>query len=257
MSVGLVTEADSLPSGGQSALEDFYRRNVAACPEVGELLEGADLVQHPLAASKLLTIRDWSYRCDPVCGDGWFLVGDAAMFVNPILSTGLLITSNGASMAANALLTLWNDPDVETARLLASYDATYREAGMSFHRLAHIWYARNFKRTTWHWEAKRQRLRTGRGIHGARRAPSRSFTCVSAPSQTPSKAHSLPQSWARTSTVRTRTSWPRTSLRPPSAPVSPAACPMPESLTRSRRRSRARQSSAPRMRAGTSCSHRG
>ena len=162
VSVGLVTEATSLPSGGQGALEEFYRRNVAGCPEVGDLLQGAELAQHPLAAAKLLTVRDWSYRCDPVCGDGWFLVGDAAMFVDPILSTGLLITSNGASMAANALHTLWNDPQVDQSRLLASYDSTYREAGMSFHRLAHIWYSRNFRRSTWHWEAKRQRLRTGR-----------------------------------------------------------------------------------------------
>jgi flavin-dependent dehydrogenase len=162
VSVGLVTEQGSLPSGGQPALEEMYRRNVASCPEVGELLTSAEIVLHPLARARLMTIRDWSYRCEPVCGDGWFLVGDAALFVDPILSTGLLITSNGASMAANALHTLWNDPDVDRAMLLASYDATYREAGTSFHRLARIWYSRNFKRSTWHWEAKRQRLRTGR-----------------------------------------------------------------------------------------------
>jgi flavin-dependent dehydrogenase len=161
VSVGVVNEARSLPGAETGALEDFYLRNVRRCPEVGELLRGAEIVQHPLAGSKLLTTRDWSSRCTPVCGDGWFLVGDAALFVDPILSTGLLIAANGASMAANALHTLWNDPEVDTRALLDSYDATYREAGTSFHRLARVWYSRNFKRSTWHGEAKRQRLRTG------------------------------------------------------------------------------------------------
>lgn len=170
VSVGVVTEAGSIPRGGPAELEDFYLRNVRSADEVSGLLSNATLDQHPLAASKLLVVRDWSYRVERLAGPGYLLVGDAALFVDPILSTGLLVTTHAASMAANALSTIWNEPDargvsgptVDQAALFDAYHATYTDIGLSFHRLAAIWYSRNFKRQTWHWEAKRQRLRTGR-----------------------------------------------------------------------------------------------
>lgn len=160
VSVGVVTDAASLRRGGP--LEEFYLRNARGDHGVGALLAGATLGRHPRAEATLSTIRDWSYRAERLCGEGWFLVGDAALFVDPILSSGLLITANGASMAANALHTLWTDRTVDAALLRDSYHESYTDVGMSFHRLARIWYARNFQSHTWHWEAKRQRLRTGR-----------------------------------------------------------------------------------------------
>lgn len=161
VSVGLVTESSSVPAGGRSALEAIYRRNVAECPAVAELLSDAELVCHPLENRRLLVIRDWAYHLDRVCGPDFFLAGDAAAFVDPILSSGMLIAANGASLAANALHTLWTDPDVDVPLLLESYQAAYDDMAGSYHRLAAIWYSRNFKSQTWHWEAKRQRLRTG------------------------------------------------------------------------------------------------
>jgi flavin-dependent dehydrogenase len=162
VSVGVVTDAEAIPRGGAPALEEFYLRNVRHAEEVRELLEHATLDAHPLAPSKLVVVRDWSYRTKRLAGEGWLLVGDAALFVDPILSTGLLITTHAASMAANLLSTVWNDADVDRSALFDAYDTTYTDIGLSFHRLASIWYSRNFKRSTWHWEAKRQRLRTGR-----------------------------------------------------------------------------------------------
>src|SRR6202041_3515686 len=95
-------------------------------------------------------------------GRGGFLVGDAAAFVAPILSSGLSIAAHGASLAANAMHSLWTDPSIDAPLLRASYTAAYHDMASSYHRLARVWYARNFKHDTWHWEAKRQRLRTGR-----------------------------------------------------------------------------------------------
>ena len=161
VSVGLVTDGDSLPKGGASELEAHYLRNVRACPPVAALLEDATLDRHPLAPQALTTVRDWSYHCEEACGPGWFVAGDAAVFVDPVLSSGMLLAANGASMAANALHTLWRDPAVDPALLRRSYTDTYRDMAGSYHRLARIWYARNFKASTWHWEAKRQRLMAG------------------------------------------------------------------------------------------------
>jgi flavin-dependent dehydrogenase len=161
VSVGIVTDADAIPVGGPNALEDFYLRNVRGAEGLAELLAQAELAQHPLAHTRLLTIRDWAYHVADVCGPGWFLVGDAAAFVDPILSSGMLIAANGASLAANALNTLWSDSSVDLPLLLKSYQSTYDNMAESYHRMARVWYTRNFKYSTWHWEAKRQRLRAG------------------------------------------------------------------------------------------------
>ena len=162
VSVGLVTDASSVPTGGAAALEEIYLRNVAECPDVAELLSDAELVCHPLERKRILLMRDWAYHVDRVCGPDFFLAGDAAAFVDPILSSGMLIAANGASLAANALHTLWTDPELDVPLLLESYQAAYDDMANSYHRLAAIWYSRNFKSQTWHWEATRQRLRTGR-----------------------------------------------------------------------------------------------
>jgi flavin-dependent dehydrogenase len=162
VSVGLVTDAASIPSGGAPALEDFYLRNVRQAEHVRDLLRDAELTQHPLASGRLLTVRDWAYRVDPACGPGWFLAGDAAAFVDPILSTGLSIAAHGASLVANALHTIWTDPSLDEALLQRAYTAAYADMALSYHRLARIWYARNFTHDTWHWEAMHQRLRVGR-----------------------------------------------------------------------------------------------
>jgi flavin-dependent dehydrogenase len=173
VSVGVVTDADAIPPGGPAALADFYLRNVRGSEGIGELLARAELVEHPLLRTRLSTVRDWAYRVGEVCGPGWFLVGDAAAFVDPILSSGLLIAANGASLAANALNTIWNDPEVDLSLLRESYRATYNDMAESYHRMARVWYKRNFKYSTWHWEAKRQRLRTGR--HPAQETDARAF----------------------------------------------------------------------------------
>lgn len=173
VSVGVVTDADAIPSGGARALEEFYLRNVRAADGVGELLEGAELVAHPQLDARITTIRDWAYHASQACGPGWFLCGDAAAFVDPILSSGMLLAANGASLAANALNTLWNDPSVDVELLRESYQSTYDDMAESYHRMARVWYTRNFKYETWHWEAKRQRLRTGR--HPAHETDARAF----------------------------------------------------------------------------------
>lgn len=173
VSVGLVTDADSIRAGGQEALEEVYVRNVRAAGGIAPLLSAAELVRHPLARARTLVVRDWAYRVAEACGPGWFLVGDAAAFVDPILSSGLLIAANGASLAANALHTLWMDPAVDLPLLLRSYKATYDDMAESYHRMARVWYTRNFKYPTWHWEAKRQRLRTG--AHPARETDAAAF----------------------------------------------------------------------------------
>lgn len=161
VSIGLVTHKSSLPSGGKDKLQELYLENLFHNEHVAELLENAEQVSHPLAKSRLMTVRDWSYAAEQTCGEGWFLVGDAASFVDPIFSTGLLFTAHGSSLVANALHTLWNDSEVDPDLLRSSYDESYQLLTRTYYSLARVWYSRNFTVDSLHWESKRRLLGTG------------------------------------------------------------------------------------------------
>jgi len=51
-------------------------------------------------------LADFSYRCEPYAGPGYFLVGDAATFVDPIFSTGVCLAMMSANEAARSILAI-------------------------------------------------------------------------------------------------------------------------------------------------------
>ncbi len=70
------------------------------------------LARCPLMAARMRQARgprtnlvraDFSYRCDPFAGPGYFLIGDAAMFLDPVFSTGVCAGMAAAGQAAGAI----------------------------------------------------------------------------------------------------------------------------------------------------------
>ncbi|MCB9682199.1 MAG: tryptophan 7-halogenase [Alphaproteobacteria bacterium] len=117
----------------------------------------------PLGEGRLVTddhggrvrqVRDWSYVLERVAGPGWMAVGDAAGFVDPILSGGTEFAVRGACSAAlHVARGLERDTlDVE----LATWDATYRKEHAAYLRLARYWYGNNRSVDGFFWEARRQ-----------------------------------------------------------------------------------------------------
>lgn len=51
-------------------------------------------------------LSDFSYRCKPYAGDGYFLVGDAAAFIDPIFSAGVTLAMMGAYETARTAAAL-------------------------------------------------------------------------------------------------------------------------------------------------------
>lgn len=49
------------------------------------------------------TAADFSYYCQPFAGPGYFLVGDAAFFLDPIFSSGLCLAMEGGAKAARLI----------------------------------------------------------------------------------------------------------------------------------------------------------
>jgi clorobiocin biosynthesis protein Clo-hal len=140
-SVGLVTRKSFL-SGGTPA--QAFDEELAHAPEITDMLGGAVQVSHAYTdeAAQTYVVQDWTYRNERLAGPGWYLVGDAAAFVDPILSSGLNLAHNCALLVANAINTEWNHPDVPADAVRQGYQGLYREIYSSFLSMATWWYER-------------------------------------------------------------------------------------------------------------------
>lgn len=87
---------------------------------------------------------DFSYRCRPYAGPGWFLVGDAAAFIDPIFSTGISLAMAGGMEAARAIDAVARgarSPRSARRRYVRSID---RASGVLF-RMVHGYYRHAFR----------------------------------------------------------------------------------------------------------------
>jgi flavin-dependent dehydrogenase len=121
------------------------------------LLAEADL---PLAGAepvvedgeRLRFAKDWSFAHRKMAGPGYLLVGDAACFVDPILSGGVDFAIRGACNASLAILTSLRDP-ANGARAFERYEARLRSEYRAYLRLARYWYGNNRSVKGFFWEA--------------------------------------------------------------------------------------------------------
>jgi flavin-dependent dehydrogenase/AcrR family transcriptional regulator len=122
VSVGLVlrSDRDALLRDDPRGAFEHYRERYSA---IGGLLEGARLLEDYYAPGQTymsrLAFRGHSRQ---VAGDGWLLVGDAAFFVDPLISPGL---TGGAAVAYEAVQATVRalDSGVFTAESFGSFGA--------------------------------------------------------------------------------------------------------------------------------------
>jgi flavin-dependent dehydrogenase len=119
VSVGYVTPIEEFKKSGKT-LEELFAAELSSAVEVKALTTGAFRV------SGFRSIRDWSYTCRRFYGPGWALVGDAAAFIDPLLSTGVTLAIRGAYGLADAVDAVLADPRSED-QLLGRYEKNYRE----------------------------------------------------------------------------------------------------------------------------------
>ncbi|MDJ0953320.1 MAG: NAD(P)/FAD-dependent oxidoreductase [Acidimicrobiia bacterium] len=99
-SIGLVLPIDLVRTAREpnESWESYYERRCREVPILQDLL--ADATLRPGSVS---SIRDYSHQSSAVAGPGWFLAGDAAGFVDPIFSVGVVLAMYGAATAAWAI----------------------------------------------------------------------------------------------------------------------------------------------------------
>lgn len=89
--------------------EQLLHRKLSAAPFLSKMLDGATEI------AQTRTARDWSYHSIDMSGPGWLQVGDAAAFVDPLFSTGIMLALKGASLAAETADRMLGNPESEAA----------------------------------------------------------------------------------------------------------------------------------------------
>jgi len=163
MSVGFVTHRrhfrDALAGRDPELL---YREAIESCPEIRGLLQRATLREDILPQGKRVAVtQDWSSWAESAVGPGWAAAGDAAVFVDPILSSGVTLALQSGHRAAYTWLTTRRRPELDRSQLWRAYDDYLRGEAFSFLQLARFFYANNHSAESWWWEA--QRLQNARG----------------------------------------------------------------------------------------------
>lgn len=163
MSVGFVTHRrhfrDAL--AGRDP-ESLYREALESCPEIREQLRHASLREDILPQGKRVGVtQDWSSWAESAVGEGWAAAGDAAVFVDPILSSGVTLALQSGHRAAYTWLTERRRPELDARQLWQAYDDYLRGEAFSFLQLARFFYGNNRSAESWWWEA--QRLLNARG----------------------------------------------------------------------------------------------
>lgn len=164
MTVGVVTNRNHFADKLKDIdLEQFFWRSLRSCPEVSGLIEEASLRDDILPrGARVGACQDWSsWAKDPV-GAGWAAAGDAAMFVDPILSTGVTLALQTGHRAAYTWLTQRARPDLDPTGLWRAYaDYLHGEYG-AFLKLARYFYGNNKAAPSWWWQAQQLVNASGR-----------------------------------------------------------------------------------------------
>lgn len=157
MSVGVVTHRDHFRDRLAGIdMERFYRDMLADCPEIAALLAGARLRDDILpGGARVRASQDWSSWADMPVGPGWAAAGDAAVFVDPILSSGVTLALQSGHRAACTLLTARARPELDADDLWRAYADYIRGEAGSFLKLARFFYGNNRAAESWWWEAHR------------------------------------------------------------------------------------------------------
>lgn len=105
-SVGLVINTDRARSMDKPQRERFFLDTLKTARYLDRLLADAEYVE-----DQFFERPDYSYYSTQLCGDNFYCIGDAASFVDPIYSHGVLNAFYNATMTALAVSESLKDPD--------------------------------------------------------------------------------------------------------------------------------------------------
>jgi flavin-dependent dehydrogenase len=137
MSVGLVIESDMARRVGVPATK-MLRWGIERCPFMRDRCGQARI------PDENEVISNFSYRCRPYAGPGYFLLGDAAAFLDPIFSTGTTLGILSGKYAAERVIDLVGG-QLRPQRARRQYIRYFERSTAVFWKLIRSYYDHSFR----------------------------------------------------------------------------------------------------------------
>lgn len=158
-SVGMVLDANVARSLDIPACDMLFW-GIDRCPLVGGRLKRATFPH------STHTISDFSYYCRPFAGPGYFLIGDAAFFLDPVFSSGLCFGMDAALHVADSVDELLAGAENQTTRnrttprspeaIRRAYLRFMNDTTTPFLRLVNLFYDHSFRELFQHGQGPMQ-----------------------------------------------------------------------------------------------------
>ena len=159
VSVGLVSKAEDVKRRKVADFRAHFFDALKDCGEIWPLLQNAQLLKGVDAAEPerdFFTARDFSYVNERACGPGWVAAGDAAFFIDPLLSSGVMMAHLSGHRAAYTINTARREKDPAVrAALWGDYDRFCKEISQSLLALVRYWYHNDPNAKSWWGEARK------------------------------------------------------------------------------------------------------
>ena len=136
-SIGLVMDADAARRVGVPA-DRMLEWGIARCPLLRRRTAAAD------RPAGNVVCADFSYRCEPFSGPGYFLVGDAAAFLDPIFSTGVCLGMMSAVEAARGVIAMLRHGE-SPRRVRRHYNRFVAGSSTPLFRMVRNYYRHSFR----------------------------------------------------------------------------------------------------------------
>lgn len=154
-SVGAVFHAPedgSKPKALEGNLEAAMERFIARCPVIADFLRDASRIKEG-QYGELRVRRDWSYANTKYWREGLVLVGDAACFVDPLLSQGVHLATYSGLLAARSINSCLAGR-VDEKEAFEEFEFRYRREYELFYQYLTYLYDMNQDQDSFFWAAR-------------------------------------------------------------------------------------------------------
>lgn len=136
-SIGVVRSQEFFD--GEKDWSAYLEKNLTQSPKVKDLMENSKRVMD------VQRIGNYSHTCDTFYGDRWILCGDAAMFLDPIFSSGVHMSVSSSKYASEALIKIFpNKGSFKENGVGKKYEEKVRLGAKRFYGMISLFYQGSF-----------------------------------------------------------------------------------------------------------------
>jgi flavin-dependent dehydrogenase len=149
-SIGAVLDRDNYLAARDQGLREYYVDAIQRTPALAARLRNAEMVD------TMRVTKDWSYTYDSFSGKGFVAVGDAACFIDPLLSTGVHLAMLSGFLAAVSVNTLIDEKPEDERSILSFYQEQYtREYGRLRDQVYFLYNGHRSTTDSYFWHARK------------------------------------------------------------------------------------------------------